>query len=81
MSLQYIQSLGYHALAEEATELYFTLGIFAMVGLFVIYVSSLAYVKNRWYEVFLGLHIVGAVATLVGSWYRESHLPITLGLY
>lgn len=49
------------------------MGIAAMVGGFVSVVVAIHAIRNRTYEVFLCLHIMGAVLMLMGSFY---HRPI-----
>lgn len=55
-------------------ELYFKMGIAAMVGGLLAVVVGLRAFRRRFYEMFLILHIIGAVLMLMGSWYRA--LPL-----
>ncbi|CAN9080908.1 unnamed protein product [Alternaria alternata] len=47
------------------------LGLAALVAYEVIYFTSLGSFRKRWYEVFLGLHIVLQVAGLVFLWFHH----------
>ncbi|GAA5836180.1 hypothetical protein JCM3766R1_001987 [Sporobolomyces carnicolor] len=61
------------ALHEEYTELYFKMGIVALVFMLTNCVFGLKWIRRRSYEIFLTLHIIGAALVLAGSWY---HRPI-----
>ncbi|KAL8284135.1 hypothetical protein RQP46_004884 [Phenoliferia psychrophenolica] len=71
----YVVSLGVEALHEEYTELYFKLGIAAMVAFAVIGLTSIPYFRRKSYELFLVLHVVCAAVSLAGCWY---HRPIAI---
>jgi len=47
------------------------LGLAALVAYEVIYFTSLGSFRKRWYEVFLGLHIVLQVAGLIFLWFHH----------
>ncbi|GAA6027262.1 hypothetical protein JCM8097_002536 [Rhodosporidiobolus ruineniae] len=64
---------GMEALAEDYTELYFKMGIAALIFLFLNCLFGLKWIRRRSYEIFLLLHIAGAAIILAGSWY---HRPI-----
>ncbi|GAA6002484.1 hypothetical protein JCM10207_001145 [Rhodosporidiobolus poonsookiae] len=64
---------GVEKLREEYTELYFKLGIVALVFMATNCIFGLKWLRRRSYEIFLILHIVGAALILAGSWY---HRPI-----
>lgn len=53
------------------SELYFKMGIVAVVGGLVAVLVALRPIRTRAYELFLAFHIVGAALMLAGSWYRE----------
>ncbi|GAA6060074.1 hypothetical protein JCM10212_003035 [Sporobolomyces blumeae] len=60
-------------LREEYSELYFKMGIVAVVFMFANCVFGLKWLRRRSYEIFLALHVIGAALILAGSWY---HRPI-----
>ncbi|KAG9192950.1 hypothetical protein G6011_11684 [Alternaria panax] len=48
------------------------LGLAALIAYEVIYFTSLGSFRKRWYEIFLGLHIVLQVAGLVFLWFHHN---------
>ncbi|GAA5878675.1 hypothetical protein JCM16303_002165 [Sporobolomyces ruberrimus] len=60
-------------LREEYSELYFKMGIVALVFMLTNCVFGLKWIRRRSYEIFLTLHIIGGALVLAGSWY---HRPI-----
>ncbi|GAA5928689.1 ferric reductase family protein [Sporobolomyces koalae] len=60
-------------LREEYSELYFKMGIVAIVFMLTNCVFGLKWIRRRSYEIFLTLHIVGGALILAGMWY---HRPI-----
>ncbi|GAA5835676.1 hypothetical protein JCM11251_002994 [Rhodosporidiobolus azoricus] len=64
---------GMDALAKDYTELYFKMGIVAIVFMFTNCFLGLKWIRRRSYEIFLALHVIGAALILAGSWY---HRPI-----
>ncbi|KAL8292721.1 hypothetical protein RQP46_001333 [Phenoliferia psychrophenolica] len=69
----YIVNLGVDALHEQYTELYFKLGIAALVMMSIMSLTAIRAFRHRFYEIFLILHVVGAAVVLAGAWY---HRPI-----
>ncbi|KAK4701780.1 hypothetical protein P7C70_g4442, partial [Phenoliferia sp. Uapishka_3] len=69
----YCVNLGVAALHEEYTELYFKMGIVAVVMMVVMALTGIKVFRHKFYEIFLILHVLGAAAVLFGSWY---HRPI-----
>ncbi|GAA6012243.1 hypothetical protein JCM11491_007069 [Sporobolomyces phaffii] len=60
-------------LREEYSELYFKMGIVALVFMTTNCVFGLKWIRRRSYEIFLTLHIIGGALVLAGVWY---HRPI-----
>ncbi|GAA5901557.1 hypothetical protein JCM6882_006311 [Rhodosporidiobolus microsporus] len=74
----YIHSTGATALAQACSQLYFKLGIIALVFMGTNWLLGLKWVRRRGYEIFLISHIVGAMLVLAGSYYhRPSMIPYT----
>jgi hypothetical protein len=61
------------------------LGLAAFIAYELIYFTSLGSFRKRWYEVFLGLHIVLQVAGLVFLWFHhytsQPYVGISLGIF
>ncbi|GAA5977551.1 hypothetical protein JCM11641_006861 [Rhodosporidiobolus odoratus] len=69
----YVTWQGVDKLKEEYTELYFKMGIVAVVFMAINTVFGLKWLRRRSYEIFLSLHVIGAALILAGSWY---HRPV-----
>lgn len=74
-TLYYVVQMGVEMLHEEYTEMYFKLGIVAMVAFATIFFTSWPWVRRTSYELFLVLHVVCAGLALAGTWY---HRPIAV---
>lgn len=59
---------------------YWIWGAVAMVAMAIILLTSILWMRQKSYEVFLAVHIVLSVITLVGCWYHV-YLWIGLGTY
>ncbi|BGP16028.1 ferric-chelate reductase [Rhodosporidiobolus nylandii] len=64
---------GVAKLHSEYEELYFKMGIVAVVFMFLNCLFGLKWLRRRSYEIFLALHVVGAALILAGTWY---HRPV-----
>lgn len=56
------------------------LGIGAFVAYEALYFTSLGSFRQRWYELFLGLHIVLQVAALILLWFHHSNSRVYVGI-
>ncbi|KAI9879375.1 MAG: hypothetical protein M1830_008673 [Pleopsidium flavum] len=56
------------------------LGVGAFIAYEVIYVTSLGSFRQRWYELFLGLHIFLQVVALVLVWFHHSNSRVYVGI-
>ncbi|KAI4123921.1 MAG: hypothetical protein LQ347_005947 [Umbilicaria vellea] len=56
------------------------LGIGAFVAYEALYFTSLGSFRQRWYELFLGLHIVLQVAALILLWFHHSNSRVYVGV-
>ncbi|ORY28146.1 ferric reductase like transmembrane component-domain-containing protein [Naematelia encephala] len=65
-------------LAEEFAEQYWATGVFATVCMCLLLPFSILPLRQRWYEIFLLIHIVLGIAVLVLLWY---HVKIMDGDY
>ncbi|GAA5845985.1 hypothetical protein JCM9279_004747 [Rhodotorula babjevae] len=52
-------------------ELYFKMGIVAVVFMLALSVTGLGFIRRRGYQAFLALHVVGAGVILAGCWYHR----------
>ncbi|GAA6002482.1 hypothetical protein JCM10207_001144 [Rhodosporidiobolus poonsookiae] len=74
----YMYSTGAKALAQACQQLYFQLGIVALVFMGTNWIFGLKWVRRSGYELFLMSHIIGAALVLAGSYYhRPSMIPYT----
>ncbi|KAF1947744.1 hypothetical protein EJ02DRAFT_449226 [Clathrospora elynae] len=56
------------------------LGLAALIAYELIYFTSLGSFRQRWYEIFLGLHIVLQVAGLVFLWFHHQSSRLYVGI-
>lgn len=78
-ALAVIHSVGYTIIvkdyyAEDAAETYFFWGIIATTVGGLIMIQGFFYLRRRWYEIFLFLHIVLAAVWVVGVWIHVRDL-------
>lgn len=56
------------------------LGIGAFLAYEIIYLTSLGSFRQRWYELFLGMHILLQVVALILVWFHHSNSRVYVGL-
>ncbi|KAM9913885.1 hypothetical protein OXX69_001128 [Metschnikowia pulcherrima] len=71
----------YGDVAEESSENYVVWGIVATFSGVLICFQGLLFLRRRWYEIFLVLHIILAAFFVIGSWYHVYELGYSQFMY
>lgn len=84
--LALIHAIGYTRLLgtfyhEEIKAVYLKAGVVALVASILMLIQGVLFIRRRWYEIFLVMHIVLGVCWLVGCWTHVNELGFVYFFY